>query len=298
MIRVINSIPSVSANTVAPYAPLGRQAVGLESTDLKRSSFKALEQTAASGRNENQRSPSGQSQETSGQLFVGSKPQPAAQTQDQQASPEDRKRERATKEKEQIAQLAARDREVRAHERAHAAVAGQYAGGTTYVFVKGPDGVNYAVGGEVSINTAAVPNDPEATIRKAQQVRQAANAPAEPSAQDRRVAAEAASLELDARAEVNAERNAAIQEEQKQTDLKNEARKEEDKQRAAEEENLRADVRRENEKRQAVLERSIAERSAILSRSAQTTFDISRRLVAIGAIKGTPSVGNLLNSKV
>ena len=43
--------------------------------------------------------------------------------------------------------------------------------------VRGPDNRQYAVGGEVQIDTSAVSGDPEATIRSAQTVRRAANAP-------------------------------------------------------------------------------------------------------------------------
>ena len=100
-------------------------------------------------------------------------------------------------EQDVISQLAARDREVRAHEQAHAAVGGQYAGAPTYSFQRGPDGVRYAVGGEVSIDTSRAAT-PEETIRKAQIVRQAALAPAEPSPQDRRVATEASQIQAEA----------------------------------------------------------------------------------------------------
>lgn len=104
-------------------------------------------------------------------------------------------------EQDQISQLAARDREVRAHEQAHAAVGGQYAGSPTYSFQRGPDGVRYAVGGEVSIDTSKAAT-PEETVRKAQVVRQAALAPAEPSPQDRRVAAEASQIQAEAMLEL------------------------------------------------------------------------------------------------
>ncbi|MDX5372743.1 MAG: hypothetical protein LPK18_09940 [Pseudomonadaceae bacterium] len=102
----------------------------------------------------------------------------------------------------EIAELASRDREVRAHEQAHAAVGGAYAGAPTYTFTRGPDGKRYAVGGEVSIDTSPIPNDPEATLRKMELVQRAALAPAEPSAQDRRVAAQAAAQATEARAEL------------------------------------------------------------------------------------------------
>ena len=103
-----------------------------------------------------------------------------------------------------IRELAARDREVRAHEQAHAAVGGVYAGAPTYQFERGPDGVSYAVAGEVSIDVSPE-STPEETISKLQTVIAAALAPAEPSAQDRAVAAQAAASLSQAQAEVRAE---------------------------------------------------------------------------------------------
>lgn len=91
----------------------------------------------------------------------------------------------------QIRELKSRDAEVRAHEQAHAAVGGQYAGSPTYTYQKGPDGKNYAIGGEVQIDVSPVAGDPAATVDKMQQVRAAALAPAQPSGQDRKVAASA-----------------------------------------------------------------------------------------------------------
>jgi len=91
----------------------------------------------------------------------------------------------------EIAKLSQRDQEVRAHEQAHAAVGGPYTGAPSYTYTRGPDGKRYAVAGEVSIDSGPVPNDPEATLRKMEVVLRAALAPAEPSAQDLRVAAQA-----------------------------------------------------------------------------------------------------------
>lgn len=102
----------------------------------------------------------------------------------------------------EIAELVSRDSEVRAHEQAHAAVGGQYAGAPSFTYDRGPDGKRYAVGGEVSIDTGTVPNDPEATLRKMEVVIRAALAPAEPSGQDRQVAAQAQAKMSEARAEL------------------------------------------------------------------------------------------------
>ncbi|MEM9009819.1 MAG: putative metalloprotease CJM1_0395 family protein [Pseudomonadota bacterium] len=110
-----------------------------------------------------------------------------------------------------IAKLVARDREVRAHEQAHATVGGPYAGEPEYVFETGPDARRYAVGGEVAIDVAPVPDDPEATVRKMEIVKAAALAPAEPSAQDRRIAALADAIARSAEAELGAAKAAELQ---------------------------------------------------------------------------------------
>lgn len=123
---------------------------------------------------------------------------------DNSTSPSNNPSALTEQEQQQLRELKARDREVRAHEAAHLAAAGSLAqGGPTYTYQRGPDGVLYAVGGEVNIDTSAVEGDPEATLEKAQRIRTAALAPAEPSAQDLRVAAQAAQLAIQARADIN-----------------------------------------------------------------------------------------------
>lgn len=113
------------------------------------------------------------------------------------------KSELTDEERQQVEQLQKRDTEVRRHEQAHKAAAGQFArGGATFETQTGPDGRSYAVGGEVSIDTSPVEGDPQATIRKMQQIQAAALAPAEPSSQDRQVAAQAARAAQQARAEL------------------------------------------------------------------------------------------------
>ena len=105
-----------------------------------------------------------------------------------------------------IAELAKRDREVRAHEQAHVAVGGAYTGAASFTYERGPNGRLYATGGEVSIDTSTVPNDPQATLQKATIVQRAALAPAQPSDTDRRVAAEAAAIAAQARIEIATQR--------------------------------------------------------------------------------------------
>jgi hypothetical protein len=103
----------------------------------------------------------------------------------------------------EAAQLRRTDQQVRAHEEAHLAASGGYArGGASFTFTTGPDGHLYATGGEVSIDVSPIANDPKATIQKAETVRAAAEAPADPSAQDYAVAAEAAQMEIEAQQEL------------------------------------------------------------------------------------------------
>jgi hypothetical protein len=99
----------------------------------------------------------------------------------------------------QVDKLKASDTKVRQHEMAHLAAAGGLAtSGPTYTYQRGPNGVNYAVGGEVNINTSPGAT-PQETIARAQRIQAAALAPADPSAQDRAVAAKAQQMETDAR---------------------------------------------------------------------------------------------------
>lgn len=94
-------------------------------------------------------------------------------------------------EQAQVAKLRSRDREVRAHEQAHAAAGGALAGAPSYTYQTGPDGKQYAVGGEVPIRASVSSSNPRQAIAQLQQVARAAMAPAHPSAQDRAVAAQA-----------------------------------------------------------------------------------------------------------
>ncbi|MCG8312538.1 MAG: hypothetical protein MI976_04930, partial [Pseudomonadales bacterium] len=164
-----------------------------------------------------------------------SQPEPAQQTQGerdsnstqvrqqqdaqrQQAQEEQRVEQQRAEDDAIIRQLKARDREVRLHEAAHAAVGGRYAGSPKLDYERGPDGVNYAVSGEVSISVSAVAGDPEATLEKARQIRAAALAPAEPSSQDRQVAAEASRLESLARADIQQQKVEAEQQRQQRVE--------------------------------------------------------------------------------
>ena len=84
------------------------------------------------------------------------------------------------------------DTKVRRHEMAHIAAGGRYiTSGANFTYQRGPDGKNYVIGGEVGIDTSPVPGDPQATIQKMRQVKNAALAPANPSSQDMRVASKA-----------------------------------------------------------------------------------------------------------
>ena len=117
-------------------------------------------------------------------------------------------RELTEAEQDMVADLKARDAEVRRHEQAHAAVGGQHAGSPTYTYQTGPDGQQYAIGGAVSIDVSPVDGDPEATITKMEVVKAAALAPAEPSSADRQVASLADTQRAQAVADLAALRRA------------------------------------------------------------------------------------------
>jgi len=109
------------------------------------------------------------------------------------------------KQAEEVRELSARDREVRTHEAAHKAAGGSLTGPASFSFSNGPDGKRYATGGEVSIDTSKVAGDNQATLIKANQIRAAALAPAQPSNTDQAVAAKAAQMAAETRVKILSE---------------------------------------------------------------------------------------------
>ncbi len=116
--------------------------------------------------------------------------------------------QRSPEEQRQLASLEASDREVRAHEQAHLSTAGGLASGpASFTYRRGPNGVNYAVGGEVPISVRKG-QTPEETLAIARKIQAAALAPAQPSQQDRNIAAVAGQMALDAATELARQSNA------------------------------------------------------------------------------------------
>ena len=117
---------------------------------------------------------------------------------------------RLTPDQERLVQeLAQTDQKVRAHEAAHQAAAGSLGGAVSYTFETGPDGKSYAVGGEVPVDMSSG-RTPEETLSKAEQIRAAALAPADPSPQDLSVAAQASEMEAAAREQLTRQQLAAL----------------------------------------------------------------------------------------
>lgn len=188
--------PSQNYQTPSPYAPLGKPVVGLESLENKDQTLPPVEETSASEKNRNQPNQKADAVSSDAQGGNGKNSKQAA--------------ELTEEEQQQVRELAATDREVRAHEAAHQAVGGSLAGAASFRFAIGPDGEHYAVGGEVPITLTALADDPQATLRNAEQVRAAALAPAQPSGQDRMVAAEASQLIAQTQIQIALQRAAAL----------------------------------------------------------------------------------------
>lgn len=103
--------------------------------------------------------------------------------------------------RQEIRQLQLTEQEVIKHEQAHKSVGGSVTGPVSYTYTDGPDDQRYIDGGEVSIN-AKEGSTPEETLSILERVRAAALAPADPSPQDLRVAASAASRMQQVRSEI------------------------------------------------------------------------------------------------
>lgn len=149
-----------------------------------------------------------------------------------------------------LTRLQARDNEVKMHEAAHLAAAGQYAtSGASYTYQEGPNGKQYAIGGEVGIDVSPVADDPEATITKADTIVQAALSPASPSPQDFKVADQARQMRMQAVRELaieEAQNQQVGDEDQKTQTQQHEAQKVESKKEALKQtESQQADVKAE-----------------------------------------------------
>lgn len=108
---------------------------------------------------------------------------------------------------QEVQRLKATDEKVRAHEAAHQSAGAGLTSGANYQYVRGPDGKQYAVAGDVKIDVSPG-QTPQQTIDKAKRVEAAALAPADPSSQDRAVAAQAAQMALQAQMELSRAKNA------------------------------------------------------------------------------------------
>ena len=115
--------------------------------------------------------------------------------------------ELSMEEQRMVTELQAADTNVRAHEAAHMAAGGGLTSPASYTYERGPDNKMYAVAGEVGISTGEG-NTPQESLNKAQTIRRAALAPADPSPQYLKVAAQAASMEMSARAQIMQEKMA------------------------------------------------------------------------------------------
>lgn len=212
---LVSNYPNVSINTANPPTEMARR------DSLRRDLFEPVKEAAATAAEkpvvteDKSRSAAHSStvqlydangKETETQTAIEGRGEQSADQQDSQGEGESqqnsRQQQAEQREQQELQELKARDQEVRTHEQAHAAIGGQYAGAPSYTYERGPDGNQYAVGGEVPIDVSVIAGDPQATVQKMQQVRSAALAPAEPSSADRRIAAEALQRQMQAQAEL------------------------------------------------------------------------------------------------
>ena len=271
------------ANAVTPFNPVVKQPVGLENPDAKGEALPPVleaDEAVKLENRENPKDPSGKVEEKD----------PQQQQEREQQAKKDEQEQKALEEQDMIQQLAARDREVRAHEQAHVAVGGRYAGSPSYTFQRGPDGIDYAVGGEVPITLPALGNDPQETIQIAEQVQRAALAPAEPSPQDRQVAADAAKIALQARADLarqGIENRAEVQQQA-------EAERLEQEEQARLEQQREEEARREQTLRE---QQSQAQDEPLFNREAlQRTLDNINRINKLANFEQKIQAGTLLNN--
>jgi hypothetical protein len=279
------STTSFTPVTEVEETPKGQQEDVTQGVEERRAIDQQRTQSRNNGRlSEDQQQTKQQQQERQEQRAVEeSQVDRALQARRQEESAEQRQLEA---ELQQIRKLAERDREVRAHEQAHASVGGEFAGAISLTTERGPDGKNYAVAGEVSIDTSKVANDPQATLDKSQVIRNAALAPADPSSQDRRVAALANQMAVEARADIEELAREVIAQENLESE---ENREQQQAKEMSEEERLEAQEKAQLEEQQSQLVADSAaaelfELNEDLTRVRTKLQEISQLDDAVGAI--------------
>jgi len=188
-----------------------------------------------------------------------------------------------------IRELAQRDREVRQHEMAHKSAAGSAAGAVSYEYQRGPDGRLYAVGGEVSIRLSPPSNDPAEVKRYAEQILRAALAPAEPSGQDRQVAAQARAMIAEAQAELS---QGAGERERAESASESPDEKETLTASADESDDIQDDIALKKER----AAESLAEFQQTLKEVNQRLVEVNKRLAELGVLEELYAPGAVLET--
>jgi SprA-related family len=275
------------ANLVTPFSPVTKQAVGLENAAAKEEALAPVVELGKSSQTFNRESkkielPQLLGNENDTDTVVADDDAEASQEQRGEARRQEQEtRQQEVVDNELIRELAARDREVRAHEQAHAAVGGQFAGSPSFSFQRGPDGVNYAIGGEVPISLPGSGDDPKANLSAADQVRRAALAPAEPSAQDQRVAAQASQLALEARSDI--------------VEFEAQQRLQETEQEGAEKAK-QSEAEKAEQERQRV-EEETRRQEELLAESRRRALELSDQLITDSSVDSDQAVGSFLDQQ-
>jgi len=289
---MITNTPPSFANAVTPFSPLGRQPVGEETGENRNTPLAPVVETPEPVKVENQRAPDERRGEVEQRIQLDERQQHEASSDAEQQLRDTEVRQKNESEalqlqedRQLIRQLSARDLEVRNHEQAHKTAGGSLAGAASYTYERGPDGNSYAVGGEVPISLSSS-GTPEQVKANAARVQQAALAPAEPSSQDRRVAAAAAQMELEAQQDIARLASEAKAMAKADTDEARERAQAEDKQR--EDARLASEADGQDE---------AASRSAEQDNNIGRSIDLNQRLLDIGVAEPPSSVGDLVNQQ-
>jgi len=288
---ITNTTPSF-ANAVTPFSTQGRQPVGEETGENRNTPLAPVVETPEPVKSENRRAPDERRGEVEQRIQLderqGSEVDNDTELQRRDAEVRQKnelEQRQLLEDRQQIRQLSERDREVRSHEQAHQTAGGSLAGAASFTYERGPDGNSYAVGGEVPISLSSS-GDPEQVKDHAQRVQQAALAPAEPSSQDRRVAAAAAQIELEAQQDITQLASDARAMTKADADSARESAAAEDEQREEARLAAEADTRE-----------GAASRATEQEGSVGRSIDLNQRLLDIGVNGSVSSVGDIVNQQ-
>lgn len=254
------------ANAISPFSPVGKQAVGEENTESKTSTFKPVVESADTNKSENRTDKGDPDKliDRADQSVVEEKDEDErssaqARQDEAQDAPQEAPDEPSVEPRPTPDNRVELQQQNQVEERVAPSV------------------------GQSSITSPTISDDPQANLKEAQAIRSAVLALADPSPEDRRVAARAVQLEVEARRELaEQERQERLEEREARLERQEQLRKEE----------------QEREERTQDIAQEAQQREQAFNSTRARNLDLNQRLIDIGVQRANVESGSVVSESV